>query len=53
MLAKSTFVDAFSIVRYKWTHSHYVRLLIYIVVTSLLLYWKFIFGDKVFAFLIL
>lgn len=28
----------------------YLRLTIYILITSLLLYWQFIFGDKVFTF---
>lgn len=50
MVTKSACVNALLKVRYKWNEHPYFRLFVYIVATSLVLYWQFIFGDNVFAF---
>lgn len=38
-------------IRNGWKSHTYLRLLVYIVITSLFLYWQYIFGDKVLVFL--
>lgn len=40
---KANFIDG-------WKKRPYLRLSVYIVVTSLVLYWQYIFGDKIFVF---
>lgn len=50
MVTKSACVNALLKVRYKWNEHPYFRLFAYIVATSLVLYWQFIFGDKTFVF---
>lgn len=39
-------------IRNEWKSHTYLRLLVYIVITSLFLYWQYIFGDKVLVFLV-
>lgn len=49
-MSNSAFAGAVSGIREKWKTHNYLRLSVYIIATSLVLYWQFIFGDKVFVF---
>lgn len=42
--------NTFGSIKKTWKKCEYLRLLVYIIATSTLLYWQYIFGDIVFAF---
>lgn len=49
-MSKATVFDVYFKVRHGWNKHPYFRLFSYIVVTSLVLYWQFIFGNVTFVF---
>lgn len=49
-MSNSEFASIVSNIRGKWKAHDYIRLSVFIIATSLVLYWPFVFGDKVFVF---
>lgn len=49
-MSNSAFASIVSNIRGKWKAHDYIRLSVFIIATSLVLYWQFVFGNMVFAF---